>query len=43
MLDNVEVIDNITYTDRLEALRAEKFRLLVVNRIITDWKQHDPT
>jgi formate C-acetyltransferase len=24
MLDNVEVIENITYTDRLEALRAEK-------------------
>jgi hypothetical protein len=36
MLDNVEVIDKITYTDRLEALRAEELRQLVVNRIITE-------
>jgi formate C-acetyltransferase len=41
MLDNVEVIDNITYTDRLEALRAEKLRQTREKQEVIGSMDHD--
>jgi len=41
MLDHVEVIENITYTDRLEALRAEKLRQTQEKQEVIGSMDHD--
>jgi formate C-acetyltransferase len=41
MLDNVEVIENITYTDRLETLRAEKLHQTQEKQEVIGAMDHD--